>query len=492
MATRQQFIFTNKTVGITSILFKNENPFENVEKIVFFKETGLRGNWLSKEFRYSFDNATWSSWRTFTQSNVRTIQFNNQPNFYMEILYTRKNYNSAGIDDIYIFYDSTSSAPIDPSTALIDAATLQGQPGSFYLDRTNHTGPFTGLSVENVIDGSAYGVYFGRLDTSLGTTLYFKSIEGDGIIEVTESSTGIITIAADASVIGSVSYENDDPVTTTVGGISSGETFFFGGKTFAETMEAIFYPVQNPTLTPPSLGFNDNIADLVKIGTSTTITYTSNFSRGSINPQYPPTSSPYRSGNPNTYHYVFFGTPQNVAQTSIIDTQIKSHVVTQGIQTSSCYVSYDVGVQPYNSKGDPYNSALPAGNTGTITRSFEGVYPLFATTVAITNPNTEQPLVSMVNGDNIEIDMVAENPFGLERQSFDIPNTWLASRPLVGVQTYNDLTQNWEYEGGSAALSLGFWTASSTTHVVNGVVDYTRYSYNSDKRGTAEIRLKFS
>jgi hypothetical protein len=490
MAARQQYIFNDKTIGITTIQFKNVAPFENVEKIVFFKETGLKGNWLKKEFRFSFDNVIWSSWRTFSQTNVTKIEFNNQPNFWIEIIYARKNYNSAGINDIYFFYDSNISGPIDPSTGTTDADTLQGQPGSYYLDRANFTGPYTGLDVQNMGDASTYGVYFNRDDSSAGTTLYFKAVEGEGLIKVTESSTGVITIFGDPSIIGGVAYENDDPVEKTVGGINSGETFFSGGKSFAETMEAIFYPVQNPNLSNPSLTFNDNISNLVVIGDTYNITYTANFSRGSISPQYPPTSSPSRSGPANTYHYVFFGTDASFSFSSSSDTQIVNHTVTQGNQSSSCYVSYDGGVQPYNSKGEPYNSPLPAGDTATRTLSFEGVLPLYATTVNLTTL-TEQSLVSMLSGNNIELDLVAENPFDTPRQKFEIPNIWLGSRPLIGVETYNTLTSSWEYEGGSAAASLAKWVTSSVQHVINGTRNYTRYSYNDDKRGAAQIRLKF-
>lgn len=488
MAIRHQFIFNDKTVGVTTILFKNINPLQNVEKIVFFKETGLEGNWLKKEFRYSFDDAIWSKWNTFTQTNVTKIKFNNQPNFYIEILYTRKNYNTAKIDDLYLFYDSYISAPLDPSTALVDADTLQGNPGSFYLDRSNFVGPYSGLTVENVQDGSTHGVYFGRDDSSLGTTLYFKRIKGGDNVTLSEDSDGIITIDSSGGTGGTVTYQNSNPTIEKIGGIPDNSTYFTTEKTFAQVMQDMFYPVQYPELISPELSsFSKNKPNILEIGDNINIEFNAVFSRGSINPQYSPTLSQYRSGNPNTYNYTGTGLPASVSETSSSNKQnVNGYIVQLGIQTWTCDVSYSGGVQPYDSEGNSYDSPLPPGKSNTKSVSFEGVYPLFATTNTINNPNTEQPLESMISGNNIEIELVAEHS-GF-KQSFDIPNVWLSSRPLQGIETYNTFTGAWEYEGGSAVNSKTFWNISSTTH---NTINYTRYKYNNDDRSSIKIRLKF-
>jgi len=495
MATRQQFIFTNKTVQITTILFKNLSSILDVEKIVFFKETSLKGNWLKKEFRYSFDDITWSSWRTLTQQALQNLDFTNHPNFFLEILYTRKNYNSANIEDFYLFYDSNTGTPVDPSTALIDADTLQGENGAYYLDPSNFVGSYPGIKVFNVEDSSEAGVYSHRIDTSTGSEFYFKRIEGSPGLEVIDGSDGIITLEFDGSIAGGASYENPLPVDETVGGITDGDTFFAGGKTFAETMEAIFYPLAVPILTNPSSTFIENAAYLQTIGDSISIQFTSTMNRGSINPQYTATS-PYRSGPGNTVHYTGTGLPSSVGSTPSspnIQT-VNPYVVLLGINSWTNYWDYDAGVQPYDSKGNPYSSPLSAGNTSTDSVSLEGVYPLYATTDNIANA-TIQPLVSMITGDHIEMQMVAEPPFGSDRQKFEIPDVWLASRPLVSIQFFSSLDPGdpWKYEGGSAASSLTYWTPTPTSHVINGPVNYTRYSYNPfDKQGTVLYRLNFS
>jgi hypothetical protein len=278
-----------------------------------------------------------------------------------------------------------------------------------------------------------------------------------------------------------------------VGGITSGSTFFDSSKGFAETMAAIFYPTQFPNLTAPSNGFSDNVSSLQEIGDSLNITFTATFSRGSINPQYD-ASSAFRSGLANTVFYSGSGLPASVGSypSSPNVQNVNGYTVLIGNQSWSSYWAYDAGVQPYDSVGNPYMSPLPAGNTSSASVSFEGVYPLYATTSSISSPSA-QSLVSMLSANNIVFSMVAET--GGDKQTFDIPDAWTGaptSRPLSGIETFNTVSSTWEYQGGNASASLTFWTTSSTTHTIQGnVVNYTRYTYNGTDRSAIQIRLKF-
>jgi len=485
MATRYQFIFTNNTVGITTILFKNQNPILNVEKIAFYKETELTGSWLKKEYRYSFDDIVWSTWRTFTQAAVQGLDFANHPNFYIEVLYTRSNYNTAEIEDLYLFYDSTVPTPPDPSVGLIDADTLQGQPGSFYLDRANFTGPYTDLIVDNVPDGSTAGVYSHRIDTSIGSEFYFKRIEGGSGVTITDGSNGIITI--DSSEGGGTSeYYNTNPVLETVGAIGAGETFFDPAKDFGATMQAMFYPTLNPTLTPPSNGLSHTPSGYQEIGDVITVALSATFSQGLISPQYSPTSSSYRSGTGSTVY--FQGPDVSIAigsnPSSPRNYNVTGYEVSIGNQTWNSYWDYKEGVQPYNSDGDPYDSSLAPGPTGSQTTTFEGVYSIYATISDIADPDEKLlPLVSMF-GNNIEISLPSET--GGNKQSFDIPDAWWGAptnRPLQGIEQYNYDTTIWN------ALIFNTFTSSSVSH---GAIGYKRYTYNAvGNIGDRLIRLKF-
>jgi len=178
---------------VKTIEFKTDAALLNVEKIRYFKEFELTGNFISKEFRYSWDNAIWSNWNTLTQGNLSSIAFRDNANFWLHVKYTRNGVGSGNIERWYIFYDSTIPTPPVPPGGSINADYLGGQPPSYYLDRENHFGPYTDLIVSNVADSSSAGVYLGRSDSSAGTELYFKGIKGVGGIVLTDNA-GIITI----------------------------------------------------------------------------------------------------------------------------------------------------------------------------------------------------------------------------------------------------------------------------------------------------------
>lgn len=275
-------------------------------------------------------------------------------------------------------------------------------------------------------------------------------------------------------------YTNADPVSVTVGGIEKGDTFFLGGKDFLQTMAAMFYPVIYPTFVNPSSSFSFSASSLYEVNATIAIDFTAQFNRGSIN--LDGSFQNYRAGLPNTYNYTGTGLSPTVSSTSLTDTHSISYTVETGYNTWSSNIDYDEGPQPLDSEGNPYDSPLPAGTTNTISRTLEGVYPLFANSTDITYMS-KQPLVSMITGNNVQIDFPPETG---KKQVFDIPEEWEVSRPLVTVETYNTLSGNWEDTG------LSEWTTGSSSHDIQGItIDYNRYTYNGPDRGAITIRLKF-
>jgi len=492
-----QYQFNERFEYVKTIEFLNSNPLVNVTRIRYYREEGVTGAFVKKEFRYSFDNATWTNWNTLSQANLANIQFRDNPSFYLQLKYTRVGIGSGNIQRFYVFYDSSTPTPPAPTPdASIDATTLQGEGPAYYLDRANHEGPYTDLIFSNVVDGSTIGVWHQTVDTSFNTEVFFKRIEGIGGVTVTESSSGIISIDVDTStIIGDVTYQNPDPTIEAVGGIPDGSTYFASEKTFAQVMEDMFYPLAFPNLTNPYNTLTDNVAppDLVIIGTPISLNLISTLYRGTINPAYG--TDGYRSGTGISVHFNGPDVSAGISSSGPSHTyNIPSYEVSIGYQT--WYSNWDVsdGQQPLDSKGNDYLSPYPAQFLTPYSTRFEGVYPIYATTNNITTP-TKQDLVSMIVGDNIEMQMVAEPPFGTDRQKFDIPDVWLSSRPLMGVQFYSDLESAWKYEGDSSTSSLTYWTDSSVSYFTpaTGNVPYTRYSYNSpDKQGAVLYRLNFS
>jgi hypothetical protein len=197
-----QYQFTERYEFVKRIEFKNSSALQNVQSIRFFKEEEITGSFISKEFRYSFDNATWSNWETLTQNNLAAIQFRNQPNFWLQLNYNRTSVNSGNILRWYLYYDSiVPTPPAPPVEASINADTLGEQEPSYFLNRTNQYGPYTDLLVNNVNDGSTIGVYSSRTDLSSGTTFYFKRI-GSATSDVSISEvSGKILIGFDRSFL---------------------------------------------------------------------------------------------------------------------------------------------------------------------------------------------------------------------------------------------------------------------------------------------------
>jgi hypothetical protein len=248
-------------------------------------------------------------------------------------------------------------------------------------------------------------------------------------------------------------------------------------------MQAMFFPTLYPAFTNPSNTFADNVANLQEIGASINISFTSSFSRGTINPAYG--TSGFRSGIGNTVYYTGTGLPGSVGSSpSSPNVQaVNGYTVLIGTQSWTSAWAYNIGEQPLDSAGNPYNSPWPAGTTGYASTSFEGVYALYGTTSSISNPATKQSLVSMLSGNNIVFNMVAES--GGNKQSFDMPTAWTGAptnRPLSTVQTYNTVSGQWDTTG------LGQWTASAITH---GGINYTRYTFNGPDRSSIQIRLVF-
>jgi len=163
-----QYIFTDRRAYITSIEFRNTSPILNIEKIKSFREEGLVGKFINKQFRYSFNNVDWSAWNTLSIPKLVSINFQDETNFFLHIKYTRVKIIDGNIESFYLTYDSRSITPSYQDSSIIDANTLQGEDGEYYLDRSHQIGPFTDLEVFNVADvSSSIGVYNERTDSSL-------------------------------------------------------------------------------------------------------------------------------------------------------------------------------------------------------------------------------------------------------------------------------------------------------------------------------------
>ncbi len=175
---------------------------------------------------------------------------------------------------------------------------------------------------------------------------------------------------------------------------------------------------------------------------------------------------------------------KNGVEVSNTNTFAETLLVPIGLTTYKGTVNYAQGPIKDNSIGipDPVGR-IPAGSKS-VTKTVEGVYPLFAATSSIT-VGTEQSLVSMLVGNNVVLNLVAES--GGNKQFFDIPQIWTDSRPLTKIEFFDFNTNAWNSQN-----QLSTFTRVTNTHTVNGsVINYHRYTNNTSNRGAIRLRLIF-
>jgi hypothetical protein len=294
---------------------------------------------------------------------------------------------------------------------------------------------------------------------------------GDGTKYLADDGTYKTVISGGATE----SYTNATPSVITVGGIAAGSTF--NNKSMTQMFDALLYPELFPTLTNPTSTFVLTQAGLQEIGAVLTLNFSSSFNRGSISPAYG--TSGFRSGLPNTYVYTGSGLTSastiNLSNSNVVN----SYTVLAGAQNWSGRVSYDAGGQPLSSKGNNYNTTLPAGVTSTTNQTITGVYPFYGTTVDIA-VDTKQPL-ALHNASYYSVSMVAES--GGAKQTAKFPSVF---SPIVGIKFYNTVSSAWEWIGGSKANSLTVFTTSNIT--INGVA-YIQYRHNSASIGARQLQF---
>ena len=378
----------------------------------------------------------------------------------------------------------------------------------------NYNGEAIGI-VTNIIDVNTFeltqsGYITGFTTVQVGST-YYISDNNSGEMVLTKPTTighlvrpifvaettstgwvlpyeGYVITSGGTGGSGNELYTGKTPSTIDLGGIVAGTTLT--GKTYTQLFQELLVPTITPTLVNPTNSFSDNANSLYEIGCSVpSISFTSSFNRGSIT--LDGTFQNYRSGLPNTHCFSGTDLTTTVPSTNLSESQtITNYMILQGIQTWGACVAYDEGAQPLDSNGDCYGTPLPAGTTSAKTQNIEGVYPLYATCNNISTLDKISPLYSMLNSNNIVIDLIAES--GGYKQKFEIPQTWVDSRGLDAVAQWDTAALIWKYPGGSESASLNIWDVNNVTETIQGnSINYYQYTYNSTDRGAVRIRLEF-
>lgn len=173
------------------------------------------------------------------------------------------------------------------------------------------------------------------------------------------------TLYAPAGGGGGDAVLSDDLTTAiSVGGIDSGVTYE-AGTPLETLLRDLLEPTLFPTLTNPSASITYNSSQYYEVKSSVSaMQATVALNRGSINPQYTAESS-YRSGEATGYAIATSGADTEYSDSSessgvfsvpALTRSTKGNIVVTGT------ASYAQGTQPKDSKGNNYDSPLPAGS----------------------------------------------------------------------------------------------------------------------------------
>ena len=267
---------------------------------------------------------------------------------------------------------------------------------------------------------------------------------------------------------GSAELSADLTAAIEVGGIEAG-TEYEEGTPLETLLRDMLEPTLYPTLTAPSATLAGTGNKLLEAGATLAVTITATFSRGSISPAYG--TSGYRSGVASGY--TLNGGTSQAGNTW-------SETVSASNKTFQASVAYEAGEQPKDSKGNNYQSPLPAGSVNTNTVSYDFVDAMWANTA---NISTIAKL-SLVAKSTKQRDMVFPAQTVANPEVFDIPASWT----VTAVQVKNDLSG--QYEDASDQF-----TVTDVNHDNAGGVStaYKRYTFNMGMAtGSRTVRVKWN
>jgi hypothetical protein len=332
---------------------------------------------------------------------------------------------------------------------------------------------------------TGFGTPSGGTSANITGGTSFAGTGGTRDISLTLINSGQ-TEGVDISLLEAFSFENDNAVKVTVGGVSAGTAPFSAATSIHEIIQQIFYPRIAPVYSP------QRNASLILSPSTTlfeiayeipTLLLNSFFTRGTY------TGGIYVKNGGLPTSYVYSGpdiSPSHTATTTSLNNSysLSNYVVTIGYNSWNLQVNYSEGDIPVYDTNEPFPvpSFTNSGFTNATDR-FEGVYPIFANSTTI-NTKTRQSLVSMITSDNVEI-YFAEGENNNGRQYFEIADDWINSRAIKRVEQFSNITQ-WTLDP--------YWTnITSTTNTIQGVsVNYKRYTYAAGiDVGFRLIRLVF-
>lgn len=257
-----------------------------------------------------------------------------------------------------------------------------------------------------------------------------------------------------------------------IGGVKVGDSW--DSAPIEDVVNSIINPELFPAFINPTFSFVSTASGFREVGSITDITFNVNFSRGSITPQYSAENN-YRSGLPTAYNYSGPAGSEVKVSNALTDTKtITGYSIAIGNNTFFCSVDYSIGTQPKSSKGNNFNTPLPAGTLAAKSVTITGVYPVYS------GIGTLSKIPLQAHGTAIVVDAPADMNVGGQRFKIQYPAVWIAKTPVV--QQENELSKAWDNQNMS--------DYSITTIDKNGV-SYKQVEYVGAGIGARKLRLVF-
>lgn len=324
---------------------------------------------------------------------------------------------------------------------------------------------FMYLKLRLVFDPPSNSFAITSFETQMKELEWRLCSEADPTKLIDDYDSGSITPTPNPSGGTDAVLKDDLTATIGAGGIQIGDKFI--ANTELEALwRALLDPVKVPVLSNPFVTITPSGGLLMETGSSKEVTLIVNFNRGAITPDYG--TSGFRSGEPTSW--VINGVTD-------LTSNHFTEIVNENHREFTATVEYAEGEQPKNSKGEDYDSPLPAGSVTSPTISYEFVDALWSNQSDITNI-VKEALISKSAKSKIFnfVPQTKENP-----EVFDVPASWR----LTKIEVFNDVTQRFEDNTREFSITTVF-------HQNGGGVDveYKRYTDNRGyKAGARQIKI---
>lgn len=308
--------------------------------------------------------------------------------------------------------------------------------------------------------------YIGVTDTDYTNGYFYKCVEDSETPETYKWES--VNVQADGS--GGGSLQKAITAAIEVGGIDVGDNFAVG-TSYDDMWDALLNPTLYPTFTTPSASLSYSADTYYEVGASIAAkTGTVTLNRGSISPAYG--TSGYRSGAATGYALASSGADTEYLSSNTTGTFSVSALTrsTKGNIVLTATASYAAGEQPKDSKGNNYDSQLPAGSK-TASKTMQFILPYYY-------GKSSTPTVSSFTGLTKSVTAKGQKQF-----SFTTNNEYMV---IAYDKTYGDLKSI--LDPNSFEVISG-WTKSTLTV---GGFDYYVWIANSATTDTnAQFTFKY-